>query len=192
MSGFNLADYEPVEERLAKFWADHPKGRVITELLSHEDDEFIVKATVYRDEYLVEMREELGLVEVAPSATGLAHEVVGGTAVNRTSALENCETSAIGRALANLGYAPKGQRPSREEMEKATRESAPPKPKPEAWLAEKVEVFGLWTPDQRRDAYKTAITGLGFPKLRSQGDAKHVFEAMEVLYYEAFPDVAPM
>jgi arylamine N-acetyltransferase len=32
--------------------------------------------------------------------------------------LENCETSAIGRALANAGYAPKGKRPSREEMSK--------------------------------------------------------------------------
>jgi hypothetical protein len=39
--------------------------------------------------------------------------------VNKTSALENGETSAIGRALANAGYAPKGKRPSREEMSKA-------------------------------------------------------------------------
>jgi hypothetical protein len=44
--------------------------------------------------------------------------------VNATSALENCETSAIGRALANLGYAPKGKRPSREEMLKASPRSS--------------------------------------------------------------------
>ena len=51
-------------------------------------------------------------------ATGYAEETVSSRGVNQTSALENCETSAIGRALANAGYAPKGKRPSREEMSK--------------------------------------------------------------------------
>jgi hypothetical protein len=51
-------------------------------------------------------------------ATGYAEETVTSRGVNQTSALENCETSAIGRALANAGYAPKGKRPSREEMTK--------------------------------------------------------------------------
>jgi hypothetical protein len=51
-------------------------------------------------------------------ATGYAEETVSTRGVNQTSALENCETSAIGRALANAGYAPKGKRPSREEMSK--------------------------------------------------------------------------
>ena len=53
-----------------------------------------------------------------PWATGLAEETVQGRGVNATSALENCETSAIGRALANAGYATKGKRASREEMAK--------------------------------------------------------------------------
>jgi hypothetical protein len=48
----------------------------------------------------------------------LAEETVQGRGVNATSALENCETSAIGRALANAGYAAKGKRASREEMQK--------------------------------------------------------------------------
>jgi hypothetical protein len=51
-------------------------------------------------------------------ATGYAEETVTSRGVNQTSALENCETSAIGRALANAGYAAKGKRPSREEMTK--------------------------------------------------------------------------
>ena len=38
-------------------------------------------------------------------ASGLASEVVGSSSVNKTSALENCETSAIGRALAFFGFA---------------------------------------------------------------------------------------
>jgi hypothetical protein len=61
-------------------------------------------------------------------ATGYAEETVTSRGVNQTSALENCETSAIGRALANAGYAPKGKRPSREEMTKvvATKVVKPP------------------------------------------------------------------
>ncbi len=60
-------------------------------------------------------------------ATGYAEETVTSRGVNQTSALENCETSAIGRALANAGYAPKGKRPSREEMSKVVAVK-PPKP----------------------------------------------------------------
>jgi hypothetical protein len=52
-------------------------------------------------------------------ATGLASESISDRGVNSTSALENCETSAIGRALANAGYAAKGKRASREEMEQS-------------------------------------------------------------------------
>jgi hypothetical protein len=57
-------------------------------------------------------------------ATGYAEETVTSRGVNQTSALENCETSAIGRALANAGYAPKGKRPSREEMTKVVTQRA--------------------------------------------------------------------
>lgn len=104
---FDLTKYEPVEDRLRAFWSEHHGGRIETELVhvGTAGEGFIVKASVWRDEALT-----------PPSATGYAHEVQTERGVNATSALENCETSAIGRALANLGYAPKGQRPSREEM----------------------------------------------------------------------------
>lgn len=107
MGFFNLEDYETVEERLSKFWKDHPEGRVFTRLLENTATRFIVYAEVYR-----------GQDSAHPWATGLAEETVQGRGVNATSALENCETSAIGRALANAGYATKGKRPSREEMGK--------------------------------------------------------------------------
>jgi hypothetical protein len=68
---------------------------------------FIVQAYIYRTE-----------VDQHPWSSGLAEETVQGRGVNATSALENCETSAIGRALASAGYATKGKRPSREEMSK--------------------------------------------------------------------------
>ena len=104
---FNLDDYETVEERLVKFWKDHPDGQIHTKLLENTSSRFIVEASIYR-------------TEADPRAwtTGLAEETVQGRGVNATSALENCETSAIGRALANAGYATKGKRASREEMSK--------------------------------------------------------------------------
>jgi len=104
---FNLADYETVEERLIKFWKDHPDGQIHTKVLEHTSSRFIVEASIYRTE-----------ADQRPWTTGLAEETVQGRGVNATSALENCETSAIGRALANAGYATKGKRASREEMTK--------------------------------------------------------------------------
>jgi hypothetical protein len=104
---FNLEDYETVEERLVKFWKDHPDGQIHTKVLEHTTARFIVEASIYRTE-----------ADSRPWTTGLAEETVQGRGVNATSALENCETSAIGRALANAGYATKGKRASREEMSK--------------------------------------------------------------------------
>jgi hypothetical protein len=104
---FNLADYEPVEVRLEKFIKDHPSFRISTELEVVEATRYIVKAYLFKN-----AEDSLAW------ATGYAEETVTSRGVNQTSALENCETSAIGRALANAGYAPKGKRPSREEMTK--------------------------------------------------------------------------
>jgi hypothetical protein len=104
---FNLADYETVEVRLEKFIKDYPDFRIATELEVCEKDRYIVKAYLFKD-----AQQSTAL------STGLAEEKVTDRGVNQTSALENCETSAIGRALANAGYAAKGKRPSREEMSK--------------------------------------------------------------------------
>jgi len=123
---FNLEDYEPVEERLAKFIKDFPDFRLETELVAHTHDRYIVKASIYRT-----------YADSAPYSSGLAEETVSSRGVNSTSALENCETSAIGRALANAGYATKGKRASREEMAKVNAN----KPKPFAEkLAERITV----------------------------------------------------
>lgn len=107
---FNLDDYETVEVRLEKFIKDFPDFRVETELVSFQNDRYIVKAWLYRT-----------FADSTPFSSGLAEETISSRGVNATSALENCETSAIGRALANAGYASKGKRPSKEEMVKVTR-----------------------------------------------------------------------
>ena len=113
---FNLADYEPVEVRLEKFIKEYPDFRIATELELVEKDRYVVKAYLYKT-----------ASDSVAWSTGYAEETVSSRGVNQTSALENCETSAIGRALANCGYAPKGKRPSQEEMKKVIAK-APAKP----------------------------------------------------------------
>jgi hypothetical protein len=127
---FNLADYEPVEVRLEKFINDHKNFRISTELEVVEASRYIVKAYLFKD-----------ASDSVAWATGYAEETVTSRGVNQTSALENCETSAIGRALANAGYAPKGKRPSREEMTKVVSAKAEKPPVQEV----KPEEQDYWT-----------------------------------------------
>jgi hypothetical protein len=105
--GFNLDDYEPVAVRHSRWLAQHPNGRTITHMVSVPGADVCV------------IRAELWLEDVC-IATGYAEEVRGAGNVNRTSHVENCETSAVGRALANAGMAGTdvNKRPSREEMSK--------------------------------------------------------------------------
>lgn len=123
MANFNLADYETVDSRIKRFYEDNPTGRITTELIDFEGDpgktRWIVKASIFRGP----LYEAL----TAPDGTGYAFENDGDGMANKTSALENCETSAIGRALANIGYSG-SKRPSQEEM----RKSATPAPAEDA------------------------------------------------------------
>jgi hypothetical protein len=117
MASFNLDNYETVEDRLVKFWDEHKMGRILTSVHYYDESRILVRAEIYFN------RED-----DRPVATGYAEELRGASPVNRTSHAENAETSAIGRGLANCGYAAKGSRPSREEMEKVQRMGSTPAP----------------------------------------------------------------
>ena len=107
-----LDNYETVAERLSR-WLDmehNGQPRVLTDMVSQPGADIAVfRAELWVDQVLV--------------ATGWAEEVRGQGNVNRTSHVENCETSAIGRALANAGVAGSDptRRASREEMQKVER-----------------------------------------------------------------------
>jgi len=105
---FNLDDYEPVEARITAFWQKFPEGRIHTEIVLINEQQIVVKASVWTD------REDQ-----RPVTIDFAQETIGATAITKNSWLEVCATSAIGRALADLDFAKKGKRPSREEMRKA-------------------------------------------------------------------------
>ena len=134
---FNLADYETVESRLEKWWKDNPDGRLATKIEQATDTRYIVSAELFRTE-----------ADAKAYATGLASENVSDRGVNSTSALENCETSAIGRALANAGYAAKGKRASREEMTKVVQS--------ETFSVDRTDPLPLSNEDWIKAATKTA------------------------------------
>jgi hypothetical protein len=113
MPQFDTRNYVDVQERIVRFWGEYPDGSILTELMSPPDDfnTCRYKAVVFKH------RDDK-----TPSATGYAFEIAGGSGANRTSHEENCETSAIGRALANMGYATtRENRPSKQEMAKVER-----------------------------------------------------------------------
>lgn len=107
---FDLASYAPVAERITLFYETFPRGRIITELVSRTERDVVFRALVYRD-----------ASDADAAATGWAAEREGDGEINTVACLENTETSAIGRALANLGFTASRERPSAEEMAKVSR-----------------------------------------------------------------------
>lgn len=118
MAKFNLDSYETVEERLKKFWADNPNGRIYTEVVHITDNgECVTIRTLgYKD-----------IEDVNPVATGIAQETKGqGGFANADAWMENAETSSIGRMLANWKYQGSDKaRPSKEEMSKSMPKEQP-------------------------------------------------------------------
>lgn len=114
MARFDINQYVDVQERITQFWQDYPDGRIVTYMISDPNifERVVVRAEVYKH------RDH-----PAPDATDLAAEEQGkGGMANATSWHENASTSAIGRALANMGYATtRENRPSRQEMAKVQR-----------------------------------------------------------------------
>jgi hypothetical protein len=158
MAQFNLEDYETVSSRITKLYALHPNARIITIDQTRESDRqantWRVKAEIY-----LPMNE---IWADAPAqddpekswylkSTGLAFEIDGAGMANKTSALENCETSAIGRALANMGLSG-DQRASREEMAKVQRGTEPTRD----WIAEAQAIMNT---KELRDLYNKARQG---------------------------------
>ena len=147
-------EYAPVADRIALFYERFPAGRIITQLTMHNEREVVFRASVYRTEK-----------SRTPAATGWASERIGDGDINTVACLENTETSAIGRALANLGFTASRNRPSLEEMEKAERGRARLLPAVQERADTSFEVLSLLTAATRNGlsaaratVLRTAIT----------------------------------
>ena len=116
---FNLENYEDVDTRIHNFYAAHPDGAITTQLIENNEEKgtVIFMAMAYRV-YL----------DTQPSAVGYARGARKDRGVDRDFWFENCETSAIGRCLANLGLSAKGKRASSLEMAKVNDSKASPAP----------------------------------------------------------------
>ena len=106
---FNLSDYEDVDTRIHKFYETYPDGAITTELITNDEEKgtVVFKATAYRT-----------YIDNNAAAIGYARGARKDRGVDRDFWFENCETSAIGRCLANLGLSAKGKRASSLEMAK--------------------------------------------------------------------------
>lgn len=104
---FNLNDYETVDERIHLFYEKYPDGAIHTELVYNDEEKgvTIFKATAFRT-----------YADSVAAATGYARGSRKERGVDSTHWTENCETSAIGRCMANLGLSARGKRASSIEM----------------------------------------------------------------------------
>jgi hypothetical protein len=124
MPKFDLSKYATVAERLQMVYAEYPDARMVTENLTTAADRSVSTWVVKASLYLTAGDQANDLAK----ATGHAFEVDGTAGANMTSALENAESSACGRAMALAGWSgDKTSLASRTEMEKVER-GVTPKP----------------------------------------------------------------
>ena len=139
-----MDNYEPVAERIAKFWEKYD-GRIHTEIVLINETEVVIKASIYTNKD-----------DTRPASIDFAQETRNSSSINKTSFIENCATSAIGRALATLNFQPRKDgkviRPSREEMKKAAVKPATDFGTRLAFLTAQKDLEGL------RELYKEAQT----------------------------------
>jgi len=107
-------DYVMVKDRIIFFNENFPNGSITTELKA-TDNSFIFKAKITPD-----------VENPSRKFTGHAEEIIGSSQINKTSALENCETSAIGRALGCMGIGVEESFASADEVKNAMYKQANP------------------------------------------------------------------
>lgn len=151
MAAFNPADYETVEQRIRRFYSDNPDGRIVTENLTTGADRSVSTWVTRSFVYLTADDQANNL----PKASGMAFEIDGTGMANKTSALENAETSSIGRALANANYSG-NKRATREEMAKVSRDTTPEAPI-RAWTAEAAKLKEDGDIEGLRTLYSDAV-----------------------------------
>lgn len=155
MAMFNLAEYSTVAERIQILYQEYPDARIITENLTTLQDRqvstWVFKATLY----LTDADQERNL----PKSTGHAFEIDGTGGANKTSAMENAESSAVGRCLALAGWSGNKKQTtlaSREEMAKVASDVTPTAPA-RPWLVEAEELAKESNLPALRELYATAV-----------------------------------
>lgn len=152
---FNLDEYVMVKDRVAVFYEVYPTGRIIPTVIEHDREIgfVMIRAEIYRYHN-----------EPVPAAQGHAYELKTEGFVNKTSYIENCETSAVGRALAFLNLKVTNSIASREEMEKVQRMTVESDPELVEAIA-KIWTEGGGTPEKLDSWVKNNNGGLGLTEI---------------------------
>lgn len=161
---FDLSKYEEVKDRIPRFYESYPGGRITTRIVWISDDasRVVIEASLYAN-----LDEQMA---GCPIATGMAEETQGVGMVNKTAHIENCETSAIGRAIYNSPLAEAGvPRPSREEMEKVQRAQE------HAAIPETVSLDDTETLRKKQREFFAACRELGIDPDDAKNKAKALF-----------------
>lgn len=172
---FNPDEYITVSERIEKFYAKFPQGRILTSIVEHsaETGFILIRAEVYRDPE-----------DVLPAATGHAYELRSAGHVQAGSYVEVCETSSVGRALALLGFEVRRGVASREEVIRGAKKqqaaAAPPAPAPSQPPAARPERPAAPPRETEAAAPALAASPEAAPDLDSQ-----ILRAAEELGYDA-------
>lgn len=169
---FKIDEYETVASRITRLLETYPDARIVTEDLTTPADRATLLWRIKAYIYLTAGDQAAGL----PKATGHAFEIDGQKGANLTSAYENCETSAIGRAVSHAlaGYSG-DKKASREEMQKVQRGATPER---RNWIAEasKLEdldaLRAIWVEAKAGKASKDVLV-----KIQEMADGKRGSDA---------------
>ena len=173
-------EYAEVNQRIKAFRMLYPEGTIETEMLSNENGVCVFKASIYaykRKTYLD--NELLSNEEKLLLGTGTAYEKENSTFINKTSYIENCETSAVGRALAMCGIGIDTSIASAEEVQNAINNQEPTKEDAENYVIE----FGKYKGTKLSDV----INDSWYKNYLLNGDNNYIKKCIELLTGEKMP-----
>lgn len=194
MSNFDLSNYRTVPERIEEARLAYPEGRFQTEILT--------LPPAFADKFIALKAKFFRTPDDPTPAEGVAWEPVPGkTPYTKDSELQNCETSAWGRALiaAFAADASKGIA-SREDVQSRQTPKRSKEPKSDTVKAEdalksyirtSVDIFSQWTEEQRSEAFKRLSGEILGGRAKDQAEVQVVVKAMADAYYSEHPTEAP-
>lgn len=166
-TGKEIGYYAEVNQRIKVFRMLYPEGTIETKMLSNENGVCVFKAEIFADDILL--------------GTGHAYEKENSTFINKTSYIENCETSAVGRALAMCGIGIDKSIASAEEVINAVNNQDPTKEDAEKYVI----TFGKYNGKLLNEVIKDSW----YKNYLLSGNDEYIKKCIELLTGEKIPSL---